>query len=849
MTIIHSKEYETSVKQSAGQTIMDVIEYRPKLFAKKNLIAPTLTTLMDMIAKEDSNAAGSLFNFPSSEVLEDDDDDEDEYSPDIDVQRLAQTIIDCMAIHIPSKYFSDTVLQLISQGMSSPDPQMRKAGCAVLGVIAEGCADRIRDNIGDILPPVLAAVQDSEFYVRECACFALGQFSEYCQPEILHYYDKVLPVIFQALDDPRPTMQGTSCYVLEYFCENLQPEILKPYLAALMNKLVVLIQSSQKGTQEMALSAIAATAVAAEHEFLPYTEGICTILRQLLFHSEPNMFPIRGRALDCLGHIAVALGEQSFAPYFEMGMQSTIQGLQLNNELLKEHSFVFIANISKVNGKNFSSYLSGLIPGILEVIQESEIVNFTNEDDEDDEDDGGVGDDGEEEDSDMGGDYRINVMEGFINTKKAAITALGALAEHTKEHFYPYLDQAVQTIITKDIGIMSSFHDVLRAEGLTIMQYLVQVACAAHNIPKPTGNEVIALPPVVAEVVRIALDSCVQTLSVDDEKPPVASSLECIQSVLEDTGIVGLQFLGENQKPLLGNLMEGILLLLAEKAPCQTAKKVDNEDVEDNDDEDHDHVVIDAVADLVGVLANLFKENFIQYYDEFHKLLLKFTKPIRSSSDRTMAIGCFGEVFEEIGVASLKYADSVLPIIHAGLNDPSETVRRNSAYTIGVLVERTGNALSSQFMNILQWLHPLCVRTENQGNTIKDGADVDNALAAVARMINTVPESLPLGHVVPVILQALPLRGDPHEGPTIYGCLVKLVRANEPTTVSMLPAVISAFGETLSPASKAIEDTQAVTREGLKLVSQNPQFVPALQSYFSTITDPAFQQALQAALQ
>lgn len=156
--------------------------------------------------------------------------------------------------------------------MASADPQMRKAGCAVLGVIAEGCSDRIRESLSDILPRLLELVQDPEFYVRECACFALGQFSEHCQPDILHHNQTVLPVIFQALDDPRPTVQGTSCYVLEYFCESLQPETLRPYLNPLMTRLAKLLQSEVRTTQEMALTAIAATAVAAEIDFLPYTE-------------------------------------------------------------------------------------------------------------------------------------------------------------------------------------------------------------------------------------------------------------------------------------------------------------------------------------------------------------------------------------------------------------------------------------------------------------------------------------------------------------------------------------------------------------------------------------------------
>ena len=63
----------------------------------------------------------------------------------------------------------------MSQGMSSPDPQMRKAGCALLGVIAEGCCDSIREQLPTIMPALLSAVQDPEYYVREVGCFALGE--------------------------------------------------------------------------------------------------------------------------------------------------------------------------------------------------------------------------------------------------------------------------------------------------------------------------------------------------------------------------------------------------------------------------------------------------------------------------------------------------------------------------------------------------------------------------------------------------------------------------------------------------------------------------------------------------
>lgn len=812
------------------------------------MVVPTLSMFMDMIAREDSSAAGSLFNFPHTDgILEEEDDDEDFEEDKIDVQKLSQTIIDTMAIHIPSKYFTETVLTMISQGMASANPQMRKAGCAVLGVIAEGCHEKLKESLDEILPPLLRSVEDPEYYVRECACFALGQFSEYCQPEILNYHDSVLPVVFKALDDQRPSIQGTSCYVLEYFCESLLPETLRPYLNVLMSKLAALAVSSHKGTQEMALSAIAATAIAAEHDFLPYTEGVCGYLNQLLFVTEPTAFTIRGKALDCLGHIAIAIGDKDFAPYYEMGMRSTIQGIQLDNELLKEHSFVFIANISKVVGKNFEAHMPGLVTCIFSVIEESEIMRL---EDVDDDEDGGVdegADDDDEDGSEDYGDYRLNVMEGFINTKKAAITAAGALAEHTGQAFTPYLVKAMELIVTKDIGVVASYHEEIRAEGATILQFFVENACQAANVKQPAKNEVIELNPAVGAIVKSTLETCLEIVAIDEEKLPVAYALDTINSVLKRIGIVALHMQTAANHPFANVILETILTLLSEKAPCQTTGK-EATAAEDNDDDDHDHLVIDGVADLIGVLATLIGPDFVQYFDKFHPLLMKFTKPARSAADRIMAVGCYGEVFDEIGVASLKYVDAILPVIQVSLSDPVENVRRNAAYCVGTLVEKTERALTPHFLHILQWLHPICIRNEKQKTDYVGGADVDNAIAAVARMIYSAPDAVPISHVLPILVNSLPLRNDLNEGSVVFGCLLKLIQNNDATALSMLPQLLVAFGENVKPGSKAEDDTKVVVSEAFKFFAASSQYAPLFQSYVGSLSELE-RQAVQAVMQ
>ena len=62
--------------------------------------------------------------------------------------------------------------------------------------------------------------------------------------------------------------------MLESFCENLERETVMPYLDQLMNKLVDLLRSPKPKIQSMAIGAIAATAVAAEEDFLKYFEHV-----------------------------------------------------------------------------------------------------------------------------------------------------------------------------------------------------------------------------------------------------------------------------------------------------------------------------------------------------------------------------------------------------------------------------------------------------------------------------------------------------------------------------------------------------------------------------------------------
>ena len=80
------------------------------------------------MAKDTSSAGGIM----SAQFEE----DSEEYIPT--PTKIAQRILDVLALNMPAKYLDETILNATGECMHSPDPAAREAGAITLGVIAEG---------------------------------------------------------------------------------------------------------------------------------------------------------------------------------------------------------------------------------------------------------------------------------------------------------------------------------------------------------------------------------------------------------------------------------------------------------------------------------------------------------------------------------------------------------------------------------------------------------------------------------------------------------------------------------------------------------------------------------------
>jgi hypothetical protein len=766
---LQNRDLELRVRDAAALVIATTGESKPKSFGKhRAMLGAVLDTLFQLMQDSQESAAGALFE--SNPAWREDLDhhtDDDLDDPDSPTETsMAQGTLDMMACEIPKKYIWEPLLQrCISRMSDAGNSQARKAGVAGLGVIAEGCCEPLTAALHQVLPYVFASAQDAAPAVRECACFCLGQLSEHCQPDILQYSTQILPIVFSLLDDGSVAVQATSCYVLEMFCERLEPAAVRPLLDSLVRKLASMLEATTKrSVQEMAVAALAATAVAAEEEFTPYVQGVATLMTKLMQIQDPDRFSLRGRALECMGHMGIAVGCETFRPYFTATMQCAMEGLTTDSTELQEFAYAVFANLAKVMKEEFAPALNDLVPYLIKVIDQDEgQLEATQRDDEE----GAFAALDDSDDDNEDGNYVLHVRTALLDVKKGAITALGEMAAHTGTSFCPHLEASMQVLQKA----ATNWHPLVKSEVADAFPSLIVPSIAAyHNgeIEWKKGD-IDASPPLsahTAALVGAVLQEELTLLQNDDDKNTATKACEAVQTVLELCGPHALA-------PVADTVLATVLDILLKQAPCQTADAMYGE-VPDEDD-DHDGLMQSA-CDLIGALGRVMGAHLANFLPQLLPAICEYAKSSRPPSDRSMAVGCLSEIAQEVPISGEYWKSVFLPAILAGLSDEDDNVKRNAAFCAGVSCEQLGTNVGSDYAGILPLLGNILARQDVGEVTESVGACKDNAAAAVARMIMASPAHVPLPQVLPVFLRALPLKHDMTENETVYKCVLGLLQ-------------------------------------------------------------------------
>lgn len=321
-------------------------------------------------------------------------------------------------------------------------------------------------------------------------------------------------------------------------------------------------------------------------------------------------------------------------------------------------------------------------------------------------------DDSDEEDEE--GNYVLHVRTALLEAKKGAITALGEMAKHTGAAFCPYLEDSM-TVLQQSAN---NWHPLIKGETAEALPSLVVPSIAAHHggeIEWTKGDIGGASPmsPHTTAVTSAVLGELV-SLMKDDDGDTVGKACEGIQSVIELCGPHALA-------PVANDCLTGAFNLLSRQAPCQGAEELYGEGFDDDDDHDD---FMTSVCDLVGSFGRVMGPHFLQYLPQFLPPICAYAKTSRPPSDRAMAMGCLGELAQELEGGIKDHWQTVfLPAILAGLADPDDNVKRNAAFCAGVCCEGLGDAIAAQYPQLLQVISPIFSSDPNQGESAAAALD------------------------------------------------------------------------------------------------------------------------------
>ncbi|CAK4099596.1 unnamed protein product [Aphanomyces euteiches] len=823
LQIFMAPDIEPSTRAAANSCINSIIENKPKVIAKANLAPVIFNTMIQAIAADNHSASGMFYSI----LQEEKEDDEEEHTT-----QMAQRTLDFMALSLSPKSMKPIILQCSHQVVGSSNPSMQKAGVLALGVVSEGMCEFLSENLSSVLPLVYTAAASPHHNVREAACFSLGQFAEYLQPEIQSHYADIIPVALALLDDPTPDVKATSCYVLEVFTESMEPEEIEPFLNGLVEKLVGLIQTQKPGIQKLAISALGSVSVGAKSRFEPYFGGVCELLKPFLAITDKKYLQLRATAIECLGYLVVALGAEKFGQTLQSIMPYVFDTMRFNDEELNDMCMGFIINASNIYKKAFLPYAETAVQLILPMLTPDNGVEICRDGDQKLEA-------FEDEDEIDATEHYFKVHTATTEMLTRAVQCIEALATNLGGGF----DRFVPDILVALSLMVETIHESVRAVVPEACAALVVTSFyatnpAAEETKQWSQGQILELhprtkmlldklmgPPLDTVEEPNQIQSVFQELLVDSDPNVVEGTLRALTTLTTELGAV-----------VMAPYFEMIGHFTSQTLNMEHDTEKDDKDEDEEDEDDEKSTVLDLLTELFGAMAKAFGPGFLPLWQPLFPLFMQYLQVgVHADKDRAAILGAFGEILPEI--QGTQYVAEVVPALFKGCASADTSMQRNSAFSLGAIVRMGGPSYGPQYMHLLQALAP-------HFNS-KEEAVVDNACSAVASMISTAPDAVPLDQVLPVFLKALPLKADFTETENVYGALFKLLETQNPVASQHIGQIVSIFAQSLTDDSNVDEEVQVKIKGCVKWLVQS--FPDQMQAVFGSL-DAQAQAILQTAL-
>ncbi|XP_044276891.1 importin-4 isoform X2 [Varanus komodoensis] len=748
-----------TLRVKALSCISFFIKFKGRAILRHKLLSPTLNALFPIMSAEP----------PPGQMDAEDEQAEEDMEDRAEVQtpkHYAAQVVDMLALHLPPEKLFPHLTPLMEPALLSPNPYHRKAGLMCLAVLAEGCGDHIRKkHLKPMLQVVCQALSDENQVVRNAALFALGQFSENLQPDIAEYADDIMHLLLRYLEGVHPghtSHLAKAYYALENFVENLEGKI-EPYLPALMERMLTTLSSpSSPRTKELAISAIGAIAQAARQSLLPYFETIMKHLREYLLTIREDLRPVQIQSTETLSVLASTMPKEAFLPLAEECCQLGLDICEkVDDSDLRKCAYSLFGSLSCVMEDSMAPYLPRITTLLLYTIKSTEGIepqfgsgnSFLLFDDEEEEaeveGEESLSDDEEDDNSELMG---LSMANTFMEEKEDACMALGEIATNASTAFLPYMENCFHEI-----------HKLLECPHISVrksaFEALGNFCISLSTLCKRDPSEPQASG--LQKLLSLVLPVYIKGIRQDKERQLVMGVLEMLEKVLKSCQQQALQEPGR-----LAELCQVIREVLEKKTACQdTSLDDDEEEEEDEEEAEYDLMLLEYAGEVMPTLAKVAGgEAFAPYFAGFLPQFLNKLKPSCTCAEKSFAVGAMAETIDALGPASAPFVPRLLPVLMGAARDADREVRSNAIYGLGVLAQQSGAAMHEHYPKLLGLFSN--VISQERKNRV-----ADNVCGAIARMVMTHPEGVPIGQVFPALIRSLPLKEDFEEYKTVFHCI------------------------------------------------------------------------------
>ncbi|SCV74234.1 BQ2448_6666 [Microbotryum intermedium] len=833
--------YDENLRASALEMLVSLAETAPALARTTREFTPTVVAICLELMKEREDDPEWL----AKEVIKDVEDDDT-------IATIAEQSLDRFAQRLGKDVYP-AVKGKIGRLLEAEDSwQVKSAGLSAIAAIAEGCRVQMESQLDQIINTIMALASDPHPRVRYATIYALGQLCTDLEDQVqVEFGQDVLRVFVSNMLGQQARLQAfAAAACVNFFRATEVVEPLQPFLPDVVRGLLHLLQTGSTFVQGNALEALTVVAAYMEEGFTPYyPEMMPHLLRLLETEASPEIETLRVQALDCASNIAAAVDPSVFepdAPRLLKAMQNISNSLTEDDQVTRPHLLTAFCHLAAtVGAEAFAPYINETFPQLLKraagdaqvTIGEAGASHPAEYEEEDDWE--SVSIDGK----------TVSIRTSAVDDKLEAVQNLISLVSTLGATLpLPELQQVIQTTIPL---LNFVWHIGIREAAAALVAVTVQ-ALAAH--------------PLNAEEQTFICSNCSDALAPhlcsDTDSEFLATALSSIATVYTSFPRGTLRIDSRN---LCIRALEGQFVDLARREQERLRNREGGEDEEfDSLDEELQKLEEGEKQVYYGiniVVKELMKQHEVEALDENGEgnvttfPLAVFAPALKAIGAQKMRLNAaqFGlrltcDMLDQLGERAVSTVQPYLNAVAGCLHEESEcrcrrrsrislvltrshrsidsTIRRVSAYALGIAVERAPASLQPWAITLVDLLFSAIDAIDP--SDLDQDPDVlaarDNAVSALSKIIR---RSSPTT-IEPILARwvgTLPILVDEEEFEHVYPLFIELLRTNHPSVTSeaIAPHILKVLVQALQQDNMPAQIETSLCAELKNFVTRLPQ--------------------------